>query len=90
MKGSKKYTFLRAIASILRWLGWILLAVGIIGAIVVASSTGGGDSFTRAIGSVGSALLPILGIVWFIQLYSLGSILMLLIEIEQNTRALAE
>ena len=43
-----------------------------------------------AIARMGGLVLGLLsGIIWFVQLYAFGSILSLLVEIEQNTRALA-
>jgi hypothetical protein len=40
--------------------------------------------------SLAAIILPVTGIVWFVQLFAIGSILSLLVDIEENTRLLAE
>lgn len=90
MNASRKYGLLRAIAFVLKVLAWIVLAVGLIGMLVSLVRTGSPDPLGRALASLAAIILPITGIVWFVQLFAIGSILSLLVDIEENTRLLAE
>jgi len=90
MNTRRKYGLLRAIAWLLKALAWVILVVGIVGMIVALVSLGrAGDPLLRGVWVAGAILLPLLGISWFVQLYAVGGVLSLLIEIEQNTRLLA-
>ena len=90
MNTPQKYGLLWTIAWLLKALAWVALVVGIVGTIVALVSLGGtGDPLLRGGWTAGAILLPLIGISWFIQLYAIGGVLSLLIEIEQNTRALA-
>lgn len=84
MKTERNYGLLRNIALVLRIISWVALAVGVIGAIVVLTlSLPGGLKF-------GLFLVAIIaGICWFIQLYAAGSVLVLLMDTEENTREMA-
>lgn len=84
---SQKYGIVRAIATVLKVLAWVALAAGLLGAVIAASS--GGVGIMQVFRSMGMIIGPLVGIVWFIQLYAFGSILSLLIDIEENTRELA-
>ncbi len=89
----RKYGLLRVIAFILKLLGWLVLAAGISGAIVVATMSGRLPQDTpemfRTLAQVGALAAPIIAIVWFVQLFAFGSVLSMLIEVEEKTRGLA-
>jgi uncharacterized membrane protein len=93
MNVSRKYQVLRFIAFLLKLLAWLVL-LGAVVAIVVAvpaflATTSRGAPWYE-VAPWGAMLgLPLFGIIWFIQLFALGSVLSLLIGIEENTRALA-
>lgn len=93
MNVSRKYGLLRAIAFILKLLAWVVLAAALIGTIVLLTNIGGStaadNQLLRALGSAGVVATPLLGVIWFIQLFAFGSILSLLVDVEENTRALA-
>lgn len=86
---SQKYGVLRVIAMILKVLAWIVLAAGIIGMIIVLANTGKLPDALRPLAAAGTFAVPIIAIVWFAQLFGFGSVLSLLIEIEENTRGIA-
>jgi hypothetical protein len=86
----RKYGLLRVIATILKVLAWIVLVVGIVVAIFALLSVGRTSGIVAQVVSyVGVIGAPLLCIVWFVQLYAFGSILSLLIDIEESTRAMA-
>ncbi len=87
MNVARKYGVLRAVALILKILAWVVLAAGVIGAIVALTSL---RSILPQLAGVGSAGVLFACIMWFVQLFSFGSILSLLIDIEENTRALGD
>ncbi len=91
MKVARKYGLVRAIAFILKLLAWLLLLLFIAGAIFGATLLGRpGYSFLPAWLGTGTAVASLItGILWFVPLYALGSVLSLLLDIEENTRALA-
>ncbi|PKO21097.1 MAG: hypothetical protein CVU38_16545 [Chloroflexi bacterium HGW-Chloroflexi-1] len=72
-------------------LAWLILAAGIAGAIFALVALRGTAEFELewTIWTVGAGLLSLFGVSWFILLYAIGSVLSLLVEIEQNTRLLA-
>lgn len=92
MSVQRKYGLLRAIAFVLKLLAWLVLLAGIIGGF---AGLLGGSVFARdvnlpaALPIVGSAVLMFACVIWFVQLFAFGSILSLLIDIEENTRAMA-
>ncbi|MGQ9492004.1 MAG: hypothetical protein ACUVR4_12520 [Anaerolineae bacterium] len=92
MNVPRKYGLLRAIAFILKLLAWLVLLAGIIGGF--AGLLGGSPlarnfNLPEALPIIGGAGLLFLCVVWFVQLFAFGSILSLLIDIEENTRAIA-
>jgi fatty acid desaturase len=89
MSDTKKYRVLRVIALILKILAWVALAAGIIGMIGVSSSAGKLPDAMRPLVTVGTWGTLLLGIAWFIQLFAFGSVLSLLMEIEESTREMA-
>lgn len=89
MNGSQKYGLVRAIAFILKLLAWLALVAGVLAA-VAAGVSGSGPGIVQAVRSLGMVVGPVIGIVWFVQLFAFGSILSLLVDIEENTRQLAE
>lgn len=92
MKVERKYGLLRVIALILKVLAWIVLVAGIaglIGGLGAAGRMGAELGVIKQMTAAGAWVLPVLAIVWFIQLYAFGSIISLLIDVEENTRAMA-
>ncbi len=85
-----KYGVVRAIALILKVLAWVALVVGLGSAVGIMVSGSGGNSLVDTFRSVGMVVGPLVGIIWFVQLFALGSVLSLLVDIEENTRSLAE
>ncbi len=88
-----RYGVVRAIAFVLKLLAWLALLLGIL--VAVAAAVGisvladaRGD-LLQTIRSLGVIVGPLVGIIWFVQLYAFGSILSLLVDIEENTRLLA-
>lgn len=79
----RNYDLLKLIASILKLLAWVALVLAVIGVIVALAAMPG------ALKLVGVVVALLVGIGWFVQLYAFGSILSLLIDIENNTRMLA-
>jgi len=86
MNASQKYGLVRAIAFILKLLAWLALIAGVLGAIVSGTAFSGALQALRPLGVI---VGPVLGIVWFVQLFAFGSILSLLVDIEENTRQLS-
>ena len=90
MNALQGYGLLRVIARVFKFLAWVILVLGIVGLIVALVSLGGaGDPLLRVIWTVGAILLPVMAISWFVQFYAIGSVLSLLLDIEENTRVLA-
>lgn len=93
MNVPRKYGLLRVIAFLLRLLAWLALLVGIIGAVVGFTALNGylarDVNLPGWLPVVGLVVPLVVGVVWFVQLYAFGSVLALLIDIEENTRLLA-
>jgi amino acid transporter len=89
MSEPKKYRVLSVIALILKILAWVALAAGVIGMIVVSSNAGKLPDAMRPLATAGTWGTLLLGIVWFVQLFAFGSVLSLLIDIEESTREIA-
>ncbi len=93
MNVPRKYQVLGIIALVLKVLAWLMLLGAVIAVVValpafLSASSRGAPWYEVA--PWGAMLgLPIFGIVWFVQFFAIGSILSLLINIEENTRALA-
>ena len=92
MSVPRKYGFLRIVALILKLLAWLVLVGGVAGAIVAKTPLSNllqgmnAPTWLTGAGTVGVLLICV---VWFVQLFVFGSLLSLLIDIEENTRALA-
>lgn len=89
MSVTKKYGILRVIALILKILAWVALGAGVIGMFVVTSNAGKLPDAMRPLATFGTFGSLLIGIVWFVQLFAFGSVLSLLIDIEESTRELA-
>ena len=93
MKVPPKYGVVRTIAFILKLLAWVALVAGLLAAIIALVGTGNNadaaGGLFRILRSVGLIAGPLVGIVWFVQMYAFGSILTLLVDLEENTRQLA-
>lgn len=93
MNIARKYRLLRVVAFVLKLLAWLVLIAGILAlvavlaAIVIAGHQWLGEWRVAAI--AGALMLSLAAVVWFVQLFSFGSILSLLIDVEENTRAMA-
>jgi hypothetical protein len=96
----KKFTALRVIGTIFKILAWILLLLGILGAILalVAGFTVGGRDDLLGLGlGLGGPVAAIaafiatliVSIFYFLSLYSLGEAIYLGLAIEENTRRTA-
>ncbi len=90
MKVEHRYGLVRAIAFILKLLAWLILLLCLAGAVFgVTRLANLGSVFPAWLGT-GTAVAAVLtGIFWFVPFYAFGSILSLLLDIEENTRALA-
>jgi hypothetical protein len=89
MSETKKYGILRVIALILKILAWVALGAGIIGMIVVMSNAGKLPAAMQPLATAGTWGALLFGIVWFVQLFAFGSVLSLLMDIEESTREIA-
>ncbi|OQA45521.1 MAG: hypothetical protein BWY52_01276 [Chloroflexi bacterium ADurb.Bin325] len=92
MNATRKYPLLRVIATVLKVVAWVILIAGIIGLVAGLGAAGGMTAemgVLKGIFTAGSWALPVLAIIWFVQLYAFGSIIALLIDIEENTRRMA-
>jgi hypothetical protein len=86
----RRYGLLRVIALILKVVAWVVLVAGIIGLIAGLGAAGNvAEPTLKSLASLGAWAMPVLAVVWFIQLYAFGSIISLLIDVEENTRAMA-
>jgi hypothetical protein len=91
MSVAHKYRVARAIALVLKVLAWIALVIGLASAVgILVSGGAGSNSLVDTMRSVGLVIGPLVGVVWFVQFFALGSVLSLLVDIEENTRSLAE
>jgi hypothetical protein len=88
-----RYGLLRAIAVVFKFLAWLGLAVGLLTAVaslfLIAGAEQPGLNLPQLLRITGVLGGPLLGVIWFVQWYAFGSILSLLIDIEENTRLLA-
>jgi len=92
MNVPRKYPVLRVIALILKILAWVVLAAGFIGMIALLSSGSRLPSdlqVLRPVATAGAFIVPLIGILKFVLLFGFGSILSLLVDIEEKTRAMA-
>jgi hypothetical protein len=88
----RKYPVLRVIALILKILAWVVLAAGFIGMIVLivaGSSLPSELQAIRPVTTAGAFGVPAIAILNFVMLFGFGSILSLLVDIEQKTREMA-
>jgi hypothetical protein len=83
MEVPAKYGIVRAVAFILKLLAWIVLILGIGGGLLAMFNLGSGLGTFAGMGGV------LTGVLWFLLLYAVGSILSVLVDIEQETRSLA-
>jgi hypothetical protein len=92
MNVPRKYPVLRVIALVLKILAWVVLAAGLVGMIALLSTGSrltGADQAFRPVTTAGAFAVPLMAIVNFVLLFGFGSILSLLIDIEEKTRAIA-
>jgi hypothetical protein len=79
----QKYGLLRAVAFILKLIAWIILIAAIIGGFVLMLNLGSGLGTWSGLGVMA------VGVVTFLEVYAVGSILSVLVDIERDTRAAA-
>ncbi len=93
MNVPRKYHLLRFIAFVLKLIAWLVLLLGIAGTVVAVLAWAGPSanwpSGFQALRPAVAIVAPLAAIVWFVQLFAFGSILSLLVDIEENTRTLA-
>jgi hypothetical protein len=89
MSVPRKYGILRVVAVVLKIVAWVVLGAGIVGMIIVLANAGTLPAALRPLASAGTIAVPVIAIVWFVQLFGFGSVLSLLIEIEENTSMIA-
>lgn len=93
MQMPPRYRVLWVIALVLKLLAWVALAGAVLALLIgvpgLLSATARGAPWYEIL-PMGLMLgFPFFGIVLFVQLFAVGSILTLLIDIEGNTRALS-
>ena len=89
---SRRYRLLRVIATVLKVVAVVVLIAGIVGVVAGLGAAGGMTAemgVLKSLLTAGSWLLPVLAVVWFVQLYAFGSIISLLVDIEETTRTMA-
>ena len=86
MNVPRKYGLVRAIAVILKLIAVIILLLGIV-ALVASLVWGNQAALPRWITLGGALAAPLAALLIFVQLYAFGSILSLIVKIEENTRA---
>lgn len=79
----QKYGLLRAVAFILKLIAWIILIAAIIGGFVLMLNLGSGLGTWSGLGVMA------VGVVTFLEVYAVGSILSVLVDIERDIRAAA-
>jgi hypothetical protein len=92
MNASRGYRLLRFIATLLKVVAFLLLIAGVIGLVAGLGAAGGLGPNGALLGNLiraGSWMMPLLAIIGFVQLYAFGSIISLLLDIEETTRAMA-
>lgn len=86
MNVPRKYGLVRAIAFFLKLIAVIVLLIGIVG-LVGSLFWGNQFALPRWVTVGGAVGAPLAALLIFVQLYAFGSILSLLVKIEENTRA---
>ena len=87
MNVPRKYGLVRAIAILLKVVAVIILIIGIL-ALIASLAYGGRIALPRWMSLGGAVAAPLAALIVFVQLYAFGSILSLLVKIEENTRAM--
>jgi len=89
MNVPRKYGLVRAIAVLLKLLAVVVLILGIVG-LVASLNFGGQLALPQWISVGGAVALPLIALLTAMQLYAFGSILSLLVRLEENTRAMTQ
>jgi protein-S-isoprenylcysteine O-methyltransferase Ste14 len=89
MNVPRKYGLVRAIAVLLKLLAVLVLILGIVG-LVASLNFGSQLALPQWISVSGAVALPLIALLTAMQLYAFGSILSLLVKLEENTRAMAQ
>lgn len=85
----RKYGLVRVIAVLLKIIAVFILVLGI-AALVASIGLGNRVALPQWLTLGGAVAAPIVAIATFVQLYAFGSILSLLVKIEENTRAMLQ
>ncbi len=85
----RKYGLVRAIAAFLKVLAVIILILGIV-AVVGSLQWGKQFALPQWITLGGAVAAPLIALLTFLQLYAFGSILSLLVKIEEHTRSMLQ
>ena len=85
----RKYGLVRAIAALLKVLAVIVLILGIV-ALVGSLQLGNQPGLPNWVSVGGAIAAPLIALLTFFQLYAFGSILSLLVKIEEHTRAMIQ
>ncbi len=85
----RKYGLVRVIAAFLKVLAVIILILGIV-ALVGSLQWGKQLALPQWITLGGAVAAPLIALLTFLQLYAFGSILSLLVKIEEHTRAMIQ
>lgn len=89
MNAPRKYGLVRVIAALLKIAAVVILILGII-ALVASLVYGNQLRLPQWLTMGGAVAAPLVALVTFVQLYAFGSILSLLVRIEENTRAMLQ
>jgi len=96
VKVARRYGVMRVIAFVLKLLAWLMLllcvAAAIFGATLLGRSVSGITGVTGLTATIGLSTIigaALTGVFGFLPLFAMGSVLSLLLDIEENTRALA-
>jgi protein-S-isoprenylcysteine O-methyltransferase Ste14 len=89
MNEPRKYVVVRVIAALLKIVAVIILILGIV-ALVASLGMGNRIQLPQWLTLGGAVAAPLVALVTFVQLYAFGSILSLLVKIEENTRAMLQ
>ncbi len=99
----KRYGVLRVVATLWKIIAWIVLVLGILGAIgtLIFGIAGASPQFWRmmgmgpamreggiVIGIVGFLVGLLVSVIYFLVFFAMGQLITLMIDIEENTRAL--
>jgi hypothetical protein len=89
MKVRRRYHLLRFIAGAIRLLGWLSLFAAIAVTVLLWTGIANSAQLPPTARWIGTGMMLVSGLIWWVQLIAIGSVLSLLIDIEEDTRALS-